>query len=75
MEREKLELEVNNSKILGKTVGEINSQDNFFICGIYDESKTEVNIANYDTLITKNCKLLVLTKKGAVGEVLKLFTN
>ncbi|MTK62993.1 MAG: TrkA family potassium uptake protein [Methanobacterium sp.] len=72
---ELLELEVNNSKIIGKTVGEINSQDNFFICGMYDESKTEVNIANYNTLITKNCKLLVLTKKGAVGEVLELFTN
>jgi trk system potassium uptake protein len=72
---ELLELEVNNSKIMGKTVGELNSQDEFYICGIYDKKKSEVNIANYSTLITKNCKLIVLTKKEAVGKVLKLFTN
>lgn len=72
---ELLELEVNNSKIIGKTVGELNSQDDFYICGIYDEKKSEVNIANDSTLITKNCKLIVLTKKEAVGKVLKLFTN
>lgn len=72
---ELLELEVNNSQIVGKTVGEVNSQDNFFICGIYDKKKSEVKIANYNTLITKNCKLIILTKKEAVGKVLKLFTN
>lgn len=72
---ELLELEVNNSNIIGKTVGELNSQDDFFICGIYDKKKSEVNIANYNTLIKKNCKLIVLTKKEAVGKVLKLFTD
>ncbi|UTB32931.1 MAG: TrkA family potassium uptake protein [Methanobacterium sp. ERen5] len=72
---ELLELELNNSKLIGKTVGEMNSQEDFFICGIYDKQRSEVNIANYSTLITKNCKLIVLTKKEAVGKVLKLFTN
>jgi trk system potassium uptake protein len=72
---ELLELEVNNSKIIGKTVGELNSQDDFYICGIYDKKKSEVNIVNDSTLITKNCKLIVLTKKEAVGNVLKIFTN
>lgn len=72
---ELLEIKVVNPKVIGKTVGEINSQDNFFVCGIYDKNGSTVNIANYDNLITKNSKIIVLTKKDFISDVLKIFTN
>lgn len=72
---ELLEINVENTNIIGKSVGELNSQEDYFVCGIYDEDRSELKIANDDSIITENSKILVLTKKDSISEVLKIFTN
>lgn len=72
---ELLDLKLNNPKVVGKTVGELNLQDDYFICGIYDDDEATVNIAGSDTLLTKKSRIIVLTKKESISNVLKLFTK
>jgi len=72
---ELLEINVKNSNIIGKNVGELNSQEDYFICGIYDNNTSELKIAKNDDLITENTEILILVKKDSISEVLKIFTN
>ena len=72
---ELLEIKVENSNIMGKNVGELNSQEDYFICGIYDNDRSELKIAKDEDLITENTEILVLVKKDSISEVLKIFTN
>ena len=71
---ELFELHVNNPHTIGKTVGEMNLDDDYFICGIYNDKST-INIATSDMLLTKNCKITVLAKKNFTSKVLKIFTK
>ncbi len=71
---ELLELIVDNPSIIGKTVGDMNLNDDYFICGIFDNDST-LNIASSDFLLTENCKIIVLTKKNSTSKVLKIFTK
>ena len=72
---ELLEIKVDNPNVIGKSVGELNSQEDYFICGIYDKAMSELKIATHDDLITENSKIIVLTKKSSISDVLKVFTN
>lgn len=72
---ELLEINVKNPNIVGKNVEELNSQEEYFICGIYDNDGSKLKIARDDDLITENTKILVLAKKNSISKVLKIFTN
>lgn len=72
---ELLDIKVTNPNILGKTVGELNSQEDYFICGIYDDNTSELKIAKDDDLINEKTEIIVLAKKDSISKVLKIFTN
>jgi len=72
---ELLELKVKNPNIIGKKVGELNSQEEYFICGIYENDRSKLKIVKDDDLITENNNILVLTKKDSISKVLKIFTD
>lgn len=72
---ELLEINVKNPNIVGKNVEELNSQEEYFICGIYDNDGSKLKIARDNDLITENTKILVLAKKNSISKVLKIFTN
>lgn len=72
---ELIELHVNNPNVVGKTIGEMNLNEDYFICGIYNTNDSRIDIATSDMLLTENCKITVLAKKNSISNVLKLFTK
>lgn len=72
---ELLELYVTNSDIIGKTVGELNSDDDYFICGVHKKDEDNISIANSDMMLTDNCRLAILVKEDCTSKVLNLFTK
>jgi len=72
---ELLELYVTNSDIIGKTVGELNSNDDYFICGVHKKDDDNISIANSDMELTENCRLAILVKGDCTSKVLDLFTK
>jgi len=72
---ELLELYVTNSDIIGKTVGELNSNDDYFICGVHKKDDDNISIANSDMELKENCRLAILVKGDCTSKVLDLFTK
>jgi trk system potassium uptake protein len=72
---ELLELYVSNKNLIGKTVGELNPNDDYFICGIHENDEDRISIATADTVLKENCRISLLVKRDCVGKVLDMFTN
>jgi trk system potassium uptake protein TrkA len=72
---ELLELYVTNSDIIGKTIGELNSHEDYFICGVHKNDDDNISIATSDTEITDNCRLAILVRGECTSKVLDLFTK
>lgn len=72
---ELIELYVTNSDIIGKTVDELNSNDDYFICGVHKKDDDNISIANSDMKLTDNCRLAILVKEDCTSKVLNLFTK
>ena len=72
---ELIELYVTNSDLIGKTIGELNSDDDYFICGMHKNDDENISIASSDMKITDNCRLSILVKGESTSKVLNLFTK
>lgn len=72
---ELLELYVSNDKLIGKTVGELNSNNDYFICGFHENDDENLSIVSADMVLKKNCRISLLVKSESMAKVLKLFTN
>ena len=60
-----LDLYVSNIDVFGKKIGELNSSDDYFICGFHKNDDDEISIATADTVLKENSRIYILVKKGA----------
>lgn len=72
---ELLDLYISNDKLIGKTVGELNRNDYFFICGFHENDDENISIATEDTVLKENSRISVLIKRDSMAKVLNLFTK
>jgi trk system potassium uptake protein len=70
-----LDLYVSNIDIFGKKIGELNSSNDYFICGFHENDDDEISIATADTVLKENSRIYILVKKEAVANTLKIFTK
>jgi trk system potassium uptake protein len=70
-----LELYVTNSKMIGKKIGELNTDDEYFICGYHEEDDNEISIATPDKVLKENCRIAILVKTESISKVLDMFTK
>lgn len=70
-----LDLYVSNIDVFGKKIGELNSSDDYFICGFHKNDDDEISIATADTVLKENSRIYILVKKEAVANTLKIFTK
>ena len=70
-----LELYVTNSNMIGKKIGELNSDEEYFICGYHEEDDNEISIATPDKILKENCRISILVKTEALSKVLDMFTK
>lgn len=68
-----LDITITNSKVIGKTVGDISPTNNYIIVAVYNNG--EITIPREDTVLNLNNKISVLVKTKAVKEVTNLFTR
>lgn len=68
-----LDLTVENNKVIGKKVSEINSTDDYIIVALYKNG--EITIPKSDMVLNEGDKVSVLVKKRAVKDVVKTFTK
>ncbi len=72
---ELLDLYVSNKNLIGKTVGELNRNDNYFICGFHENDDDNISIATADMVLKENCRISMLVKTESMAKVLDLFTK
>ena len=72
---ELLDLYVSNDKLIGKTVGELNSNDDYFICGFHENDDENISIVSSDMVLKKNCRISLLVKRESMAKVLNFFTD
>ncbi len=72
---ELLDLYVSNDNLIGKTVGELNSNDDYFICGFHENDDENISIATADMVLKENCRISMLVKSESMAKVLNLFTK
>ncbi len=70
---ELLDISIQNSKAIGKRVGDLSPTDDYIIAAIHHNGN--ITIPNEDTVLAKNEKISVLVKKDAVKKVTSLFTK
>jgi trk system potassium uptake protein len=70
---ELLNIPIKNSKVIGKTVGELSPNDNYIISAIYKNENSDIIIPQSDMVLEEGFKILILIKKEAVKKVVKIF--
>ena len=70
-----LDLYVTNSNIIGKTIGELDPNEDYFICGYHEDDDDDISIATPDKILKENCRISMLVKTESMGKVLKIFTK
>ena len=63
-----LELYVSNNNLIGKTVGELSPNDDYFICSIHEEDNENISIATSDMVLKKNCRISLLVKSESMSK-------
>ncbi len=54
---ELLDLYVSNKNLIGRTVGELNQNDDYFICGFHENDNENISIATEDMVLKKNSRI------------------
>ncbi len=70
---ELLNIPIKNSKVIGKTVGELSPNDDYIVSAIYKNGNSEITIPHPDMVLEEGFKILILIKKEAVKKVVKIF--
>lgn len=68
---ELLDISVQNSKVIGKTVGDLSPTENYIIAAIHQNG--QIAIPREDWILERNEKISVLVKARAVNEVTSIF--
>ena len=72
---ELLDLYVSNKNVIGKTLGELNRNDDYFICGFHENNNEDISIAKEDMVLKANSRISILVKRDSMAKVLNLFTQ
>ena len=72
---ELLDLYVTNSNMIGKKIGELNPNEDYFICGYHEDDDDDISIATPDKILKENCRISMLVKTESMGKVLDMFTK
>jgi trk system potassium uptake protein len=70
-----LDLYVTNNKIIGKKIGELDPNDDYFICGYHEDDDDDISIATPDKILNENCRISILVKTESMSKVLDMFTK
>jgi trk system potassium uptake protein TrkA len=70
-----LDLYVTNSNIIGKKIGELDPNDDYFICGYHEDDEDDISIAKPDKILNENCRISILVKTESMSKVLNMFTK
>ena len=70
-----LDLYVTNSHMIGKNIGELYPNDDFFICGYHEDDNDDISIATPDMVLRENCRISMLVKTESMAKVLNMFTK
>ena len=66
---------MSNDNLIGKKIGELNSNDDFFICGYHENDDENISIATADMVLKDNCRISMLVKSDSMAKVLDMFTK
>jgi trk system potassium uptake protein len=70
-----LDLYVTNSNMIGKRIGELNTNNDYFICGYHEDDDDDISIATPDKILNENCRISILVKTESMAKVLNMFTK
>ena len=70
---ELLNIPVENNKIIGKKIGEINPGKYYIICAIYKSPSYEIMIPEPNMVLEANDKISILIKTKHINKVMKIF--
>ena len=70
-----VDLYITNNHMIGKHVGELYPNDDFFICGYYENDDDDITIATHDMVLRENCRISMLVKTESMAKVLNMFTK
>lgn len=70
---ELLNIPIKNSKVIGKTVGELSPNSDYIICAIYKDKNSDIIIPQSNMVLEEGFKVSILIKKEAVKKVVKIF--
>jgi len=70
-----LELYVTNNNMIGKKIGELHPNEDYFICGYHEDDDDDISIATPDKILKENCKISILVKTESMAKVLNMFTK
>ncbi len=68
---ELLDINIQNSKVIGKSIGDLSPTDDYIIAAIYQDG--EIRIPHDDWILEKNQKISILVKTNAVKKVTTAF--
>ena len=72
---ELLDLYVTNSNMIGKKIGDLKHNEDYFICGYHEDDDDDISIATPDKILKENCRISILVKTESMAKVLKMFTK
>ena len=70
---ELLNIPIKNSKVIGKTVGELSPNKDYIITALYKNGNSEITIPHPNMVLEEGFKILILIKKEAIEKVVKIF--
>jgi len=70
-----LDLYVTHNNMIGKKIGELNPNEDYFICGYHEDNDDEISIATPDMVLKENCRISILVKTESMAKVLNMFTK
>jgi len=70
-----LDLYVTNNNMIGEKIGDLNLNEDYFICGYHKEDDDDISIANADMVLKENCRISMLVKTESMAKVLNMFTK
>jgi trk system potassium uptake protein TrkA len=70
-----LDLYVTNNNMIGKKIGDLDPNDDFFICGYHEDDNDDISIATPDMVLKENCRISMLVKTESMAKVLNMFTK
>lgn len=70
-----LDLYITNSNIIDKKIGELDPNEDYFICGYHEDDDDDISIATPDKILKENCRISMLVKTESMAKVLDMFTK